>query len=299
VRRNSYFACMNAFQPGYPDDCRLPQQRQQAAAGHGGDFEGAAARVVARFTGEHVVLQDDNSRQGMVDIEIRYRDRAPGYVEVITDTEQSYAALWSAIQQRQDRFEAPSLTRTWWVTPSPATRLKVLEPRLPTILQAIADSGDLFEYAVLDQHLDTHHNPLVRQLAAAGIVELISRSLRPGENGAIVLLTPPIGGDPGGDSRALCDYVAAFLHDPARVDVRRKLADTGADERHVFIGLTVTTPWRVFHSLDKEYSELPDMTPSLPTEITHVWICSWPFGRCLAWFPDRGWFDPSHHWATA
>lgn len=47
-------------------------------AGHLGDFELAAARVVARLTGERVVLQGDNSAPGMVDLRIDNKDKPPG-----------------------------------------------------------------------------------------------------------------------------------------------------------------------------------------------------------------------------
>ena len=70
------------YRPGYPVDLRRTDQISRKPLGPVGDFEVAAGRVVARLTGEPVYLQDDGSRDAMVDIRIDYRDRAAGYVEV-------------------------------------------------------------------------------------------------------------------------------------------------------------------------------------------------------------------------
>ena len=93
------------FRPGYPIDHRLPRKVARLLNGPGGDFECSAARVVARLTGERVVLQDDGSRAGMADIRIEYADRSPGYVEVWTDIEPGYAATcMSSVRARSARM---------------------------------------------------------------------------------------------------------------------------------------------------------------------------------------------------
>ena len=38
-----------------------------------------AARVIARLTGERVVIQDDGSKAAMPDIQIDYVDKLPGF----------------------------------------------------------------------------------------------------------------------------------------------------------------------------------------------------------------------------
>lgn len=59
------------YQPGYPIDRRPAQRVGRLRRGPLGDFESAAARVVARFTAERVILQDDGSQNGMADIRLR------------------------------------------------------------------------------------------------------------------------------------------------------------------------------------------------------------------------------------
>jgi len=51
------------FTRGYPIDLRPQERRKRAAGGAVGDFEGMAARVVARLTGERVIIQDDAAGQ--------------------------------------------------------------------------------------------------------------------------------------------------------------------------------------------------------------------------------------------
>lgn len=36
------------------------------------------------------------------------------------------------------------------------------------------------------------------------------------------------------------------------------------------------------------------MAPLLPQEFTHIWLIGDRISdRCLAWYPDLGWFDPT------
>jgi hypothetical protein len=49
-----------------------------------------------------------------------------------------------------------------------------------------------------------------------------------------------------------------------------KLAKTGADERHAFIVVTLTSGWDVFHALTMDgYSHLLAMGPAPPDEASH------------------------------
>jgi hypothetical protein len=81
------------FTPGYPIDLRAEERRRRAAKGPVGDFEGMAARVVARLTGEKVIIQDDGSRSAMPDIRIEYAAKPAAYVEAVVDIDTSYAAM--------------------------------------------------------------------------------------------------------------------------------------------------------------------------------------------------------------
>lgn len=97
----------------------------------------------------------------------------------------------------------------------------------------------------------------------------------------------------------MLNWITQTLASPRLTDVRAKLARTNAYERHAFVGVTFTSPGEVFFALSVNEQTLPSEPPALPREITHLWLMNAPsLDRCLAWFPDRGWFDTMHHWAT-
>ncbi|MGH9891533.1 MAG: hypothetical protein ACREA0_06025, partial [bacterium] len=97
----------------------------------------------------------------------------------------------------------------------------------------------------------------------------------------------------------LIEWIAQTVSSPRLADVQTKLARTEADERHAVLGVTFTSPGDVFFALSIEEQTLPSEPPGLPRGITHLWLmnASSP-GRCIAWFPDRGWLDVRWHWAT-
>ncbi|WP_435233172.1 hypothetical protein [Micromonospora aurantiaca (nom. illeg.)] len=289
---------MRQFTPGYPDDLRSERTRVRAWSSYEGDFEGAAARVVARLTGEHVVLQDDGRADAIPDLRIEYRDGRTAYGEITQDLDEAYAALGSEVLKRQFQMAAPTLGRVWWITLAASARVGRLERSLPPILEKLDASGDTFEIAVFDQRLEQHRNADVRLLAAAGVVRLASRRILAAETPVIHVAAEGVGGPAELDWASFGDYLASFVRDERRLDVRRKLAITGSDERHAFIGFSFSTPWRAWHALDEGYSELPTEPPHLPKEITHLWVWAYPLGRCIAWFPNLGWFDPRSRWTT-
>lgn len=283
---------------GYPVDLRGETKRARETRKHTGDFELAAARVVARLTGEQVVLQDDNSDDGMVDVRIEYAGREPGYVEIVTDINEPYSALITEVQTCQ-QIAAPNLGRDWWITLSAKAKLKELSKQLPTLLLEIQESDELFESVYPDQCLNEHRHSVVKDLATRGVVQLASCPTPSTKSSQINLYTEGIGGPAEPNWTAYETWLSEFLFDHRHADVRRKLAATYAPERHVFIGATFSTDWATYHSLSEDYRDLPPSPPTLPTEITHLWVWAYPLGRCLTWFPNVGWFDPRTRWATA
>ncbi|MGW4944094.1 hypothetical protein ACWEOZ_21200 [Actinoplanes sp. NPDC004185] len=289
---------MDDFQPGYPIDLRSADMRMRDARSYEGDFEYMAARVVARLTGERVFIQDDNSVQGMADVRIEYADRPPAFVEIVSDVDPDYAQL-NQLVLRDQQMAAPSLGRIWYVTVSKSARLKSLKPALEPFLRRLEDAGVFLEIAQPDGSLGRSSTEELRRLDGLGVVRLCSRPPQPDEEPKILLYPQGIGGPAEQDWLALMTWLAEYLSAPDRADVRKKLEETGAAERHAFVGLPLGKEWSAFHSLHNEYGGLPDQPPALPPEVTHVWVWAHPFGRCIAWFPDRGWFDPRSHWATA
>ncbi len=74
---------------------------------------------------------------------------------------------------------------------------------------------------------------------------------------------------------------------------REKLRKAVGDESHAVIGVTMNAPWPA-HRAPASDSRLPSMAPLLPQEFTHIWLIGDRISdRCLAWYPDLGWFDPT------
>jgi hypothetical protein len=288
---------MDEFRPGYPIDLRPAAIRSRAERSTVGDFEYAAARVVARFTGHRVVIQDDNSVDGMADVRIEPPDAPAAYLEVVLDIEDPYAAMTSHLRGDQ-RIAAPELGRVWQVTVGRKANVKRLRQQLVEKLEGLQSEGQYFDTVQGERNLLDHPSARVRQLATLGVLELTSGVPTDGSDGRILVWGEGTGGPAVQDWVAFDRWLKDYLHDPQRADVRQKLAATAAPERHVFVGMSFTTEWFAYHALSHEYADLPPADPQLPSEITHVWIWSKLLGRCIAWSPGNGWFEPGRNWAT-
>jgi hypothetical protein len=97
------------------------------------------------------------------------------------------------------------------------------------------------------------------------------------------------------------EELARILASADLADVGSKLGAKDSDERHVFLEFTMASHECFHYWLSHDLTALPDRPPRLPDPITHVrlWCADLAGRRVLAWFPDRGWFDPSWNWATA
>lgn len=292
-----------SFTPGTPIDLRPRAQVVKRAAGPLGDFEYWSARVVARFTGDRVTLQDDGSRDRMADIRIDHPDKAPSFAEVWTDIDEGYAAMYSRIMKPQGQLPLelvePALKRVWFVTLSGSSNVRRLGTDIGALLAHLERSGSTFEHVVEHASMKSHSDHVVQTLVKRGVVKLSSRSCKAEEQGIVRFYPGGISGSPRISWETFITWVNETMWSPRLKDVRSKLAETKADERHVFVGVTYSSPSDVFFGLDDYEEGLPSHAPDVPPEITHVWLMRTPVpGRCVVWFPDRGWFNPVYHWAT-
>jgi len=100
------------------------------------------------------------------------------------------------------------------------------------------------------------------------------------------------------DGRPLVEWLTEWFARADKADNLRKLAASGADERHLFLILPsfAEAPFAVADLLMREGAPFPGKPPRLPDEVTHVWLVStWSSGSGMRWSPDRGWsrFDKS------
>jgi hypothetical protein len=175
------------YRPGYPIDLRSHAMRTRAEQSHLGDFEWDAGRVVARSTGERVVIQDDNSVAGMADLRIDYADRPAAYVEVVVDIDPAYSAMTADVRKYQ-QIPAADLDRVWYLTLGPHANVNRLVRTLTGKIHAVQVAGELFDSVrATEVDLAAHESPSVRELGELGVVEMSSRVTQPGESGKLLI----------------------------------------------------------------------------------------------------------------
>lgn len=138
-----------------------------------------------------------------------------------------------------------------------------------------------------------------RRLLDLGIVEIASRPTRAGEQGPVRLLPRPNLSPPDLSWGQVTAWVGGKLASPGLASHLKKLADTGAPERHLVLGVTASAAREIFWALTR-LPGVPEEAPCLPPSVTHLWLFDAPHPqRVLVWFPDRGWLDARENWATA
>jgi hypothetical protein len=237
----------------------------------------------------------------MVDMRIEYANREPGYLEVTTDIEHGYAAMWSGLMKSGQIPQAvtlPSLHRQWSVTLSGAIHRRMLDAELEGLLANIEASGLTFQLVAPVETLKATQNASVNRLLDLGVVTLSSASAQSGL-GSALLYPDGITAPAVASWKPILDWISETLASPKLADVRHKLTRTRAVERHVFLGITFSSPSAVYFALTLDEKGLPPTAPILPPEITHLWLWNVAGGdRCVVWSPDRGWLDVARHWAT-
>ena|GEM_PF-1915647 len=297
------------FVPGYPIDQRKPEQRSRAERGYLGDVEWSVARVVARFTGERVYLQDDGSQPSMADMRIERANGGYAFVEVWTDTDEATAAMFNELRGPELRlpgeWPAPNLARVWHLTVSKKARFRSgsrrqlsLEKNLVPVLAKMEAAGETFEFVAAGDNLLKSNSPLVARLLELGVCEVSSHPCKPGEQGLVRLSPAGITGSGEQSWEPLDDWLAATLAKPELDDNWKKLKATGARELHFMMGVTWSSPGDVYFALTDNPS-IPSVAPKLPKGITHLWVFdAIDFDRALVWSVEHAWLDACSHWAT-
>lgn len=109
-----------------------------------------------------------------------------------------------------------------------------------------------------------------------------------------VIISPGGGGSASGSDEAL-ERLAEALS--AKTDNPKKLAASGAEERHLFVWIDGDTPFAIERPLShdplrgtEEYFGLPSGPPDIDPVITHLWIVHERSGR--------GWYWDGEIWGT-
>lgn len=256
----------------------------------GRKYEADARRLIETVLGVPIVQHDFNSGRSVPDLRIDYPDRA-GYVEVVADSAQFQ---WRALDRELDRgnrtLTVPGLRYDWFVYLNERVRVRKLAIRLPDLLHRLERAGELFDHRV-DRHR-TRSSSFAKEINRLGI-DMMAAGREAVGDAQVNFVLSGAEGPATVDLARLVEWCGEFLYDPRRADVRRKLAETGAPERHVFVVVSWATEWAVLHALSRDARGMvPDICPPLPAEVTHLWLLgTGPADRLIAWLPDRGWID--------
>ncbi len=255
-----------------------------------------ARQMIAGATGCSVEQHDDGSDRGMHDLDILGLHKAAA-VEVVADIDQQRHELWQVIDD-QPWTIAPGLG-SWFVTLEQQARVKTLRSELPALITFLVSHArsrlDVPGWPIEDAGVLTEpEEQSLREARSLGIRNLRRYEQPPGEPGKIWLAPPPSGGVVDREGTAVSSWIAEYLSDPRRTDVRQKLARSGAAERHAFVIVpsSTTAPVDVVLYLMSEDRVPPMSSPILPQEITDVWIVDTfatfePTG--IRWSPGLGW----------
>lgn len=236
-----------------------------------------AAAMVSAALGVAVHQHDDGSRNGMHDLDAMLPSGSAA-VEVTACADGDAIETWNVMNGGDGYWNIPGISRQWTVVVLPSARVKTLSRVLPAILTEAERTGVFVE----------------AELTALGVVRLhpfdgdhpgrayLTISLPAERSGGVV--------PESGDHVAL--WVGGWLRQPEQSDVLRKLASSGASERHVFVFVTglAPAPFEVQYTLMSHEPIAPTVPPDLPSEVTHVWACStWETPTGLRWSAAGGW----------
>ena len=248
-----------------------------------------ARQIIEAAVGAPVVQHDDNSREGMYDLEIRYANRPVAAVEVTAAADGQTIALWNHLNGRSERWIEPNLKGGWMVTLRSGARAKRIRKELPNLL------GELEALQVGELFRPTRPSNELERLAA----DLhIAHAIQGGTDfrGSIYITVDldserSVGMVPT-TGEAVVSWASAFLTHADRRDVLAKLARSEAAERHAFVlvpGFS-TAPFAVVDLLMRDDAPVPTRDPELPDEVTHLWLVStWSSGQALHWSQPTGW----------
>ena len=163
------------------------------------------------------------------------------------------------------------------------------DKQLPGLLLTLEQTGQ-----VAIRGDKSSSDPLTARAGDLGILE--ASQWQTAHPGSIYVMPEGSSGGTAGFTTSVGDPLAVWLGpwvaDPKRSDNLRKLANAGTAQGHLFIlvpGFSLA-PDPVVQLLIEPGAPLPQIAPTLPPEVTHIWTMStWDSGDGFRWSVDDGW----------
>lgn len=225
----------------------------------------------------------------MFDLEILYRDRPPGAVEVTAAADAESIELWNTINGDSDRWIEPELVGGWTVALLPQARARRIRAELPALLKQLEQEG-IREV----RPRSAHPRPYKEAISSLGIAHIFQGGTDyPGSiYPTIDLPHEKSAGFVADTGDALADWLTGWTRQPEQSHNLQKLRNSGRNERHMFLILPgfADASFAVTDLLMRDRAPLPTIPPVLPEELTHAWsMSSWNSGDGMRWSPDLGW----------
>ncbi|WP_152520781.1 hypothetical protein [Nocardiopsis halophila] len=238
--------------------------------------------------GVEVSHNDDGRADAVHDFNLFRGGHRFAAVEVTTAADSASLALWK-IMNGGGRWIREDLDGGWLVALTSTARAKRIWADLPALLVELERLG---AQNLSDLHGYSRH--LINRAQRLGVVHA-HQSATDYPGSIYITIELPLersGGMVGDTGDAFARWVGSWLRQPSQADNLSKLQRSGADERHLFLilpGFTVA-PFEAYDPLMRPSGPLPAVAPSMPKEITHLWVMStWNSGDVFFWSPEKGW----------
>lgn len=246
-----------------------------------GEEQWVGACIEAALTGVKVEQHDDGSRPSMYDLDL-LRDEVPlGACEVTAAADAESIELWNIINGSDKRWIEPGLLGGWIVTVTPRCRAKRLRRELPALLRTLETVTAGREGEDARDHLD-------------GLDVMSAHRSGTDFPGSIYVTLQRAAERTGGavpsTGNGLVTWLNGWMREPAQQHNLEKLRSADRPERHLFVLLPgfTTAPFNVTDLLVRDGAPLPDVAPTLPSGISHVWTMStWSSGDVFRYSEGR------------
>ena len=217
----------------------------------------------------------------MYDLDLLRAGAVFGACEVTSATDGESVAVWKHANGG-DRWTERSLRGGWLVSVTPQCMVKNLRRSLPGVLERLEQPGSAPGIGEVDDLLTT-----------LGVVSV--EPVRTDHPGTIYVTISRharyTGGWVADTGNGLVSWSDKWIAEPGQADNLAKLRSAAAVERHLFVVLPgfTTAPFSAADLLMRPDAPLPEIAPTLPVGLTHLWVMStWNIGDLFHWSPT-GW----------
>lgn len=237
-----------------------------------------AQQIIEKELNRPVIVHDDGSRPSMYDLRIGAAEAPEVAIECIGAVDAVGTETWN-VGPGKGPLQL-KVKGDWLIGIARDARIRTIRERIESILRDLEVRNEL---RVRVGHLPRKHDyELLDELDSLGIQH--ASCLKMPGTGRVHWTMEGSGGAVDSAGSVLPRWIEEFLRDPKREDVLLKLRRTDAQERWVFVPVSLAgAPFSVESYLTGELECLPVTGPSLPPPVTGIWVTSMVGKRGVRW----------------